>query len=1171
MGLLSSLNSVVSLLTAGRSLLSQQRLWYTDLSSRVVIERARTELRLGNVARCDVLLASVARRLDAQPAAASEPPELPLAESPQPPSSGRPGPPRPEDALLPAGSGGPSASALAKRAVLRAVIISLRGQSMRARGRSDRAAELFQQAVDAFDEIDDDLLSPRDHGDFGIALAEVGKYKDARGQLEAAASAEAAPPEIARELAGVLLELKKYQRAEQLLDEALLALPADPQLYLLRAEVQEARGNPAAPETFTQAGHLLLDNGRADSALQAFERSERLRPGSYDVIGSRAEALRLLGRYDEAIAAFDQAIAGADGPLLRARRAAALASRQDWDRASADLERALQLAPEDLDVLLLVGEIRREQGDAEAAEQLAMNALAVEPGNWRASALAAGAKSDCGDLSGALDLLRSADAGSQGQPTLLRLRARLALAMGGRREAIEMLGRLESHGAANASDAFEYASVLADDGRAREALAAAERGLDAWPDDLGLRLLEVELRLAQGDRDTALSRARDVISHWPDQPAGQLLYAAALTAQPPPWDEATTRDALAAAARSAELDPKWAEPWWTRAQILRAIGDQEGVAAALAEVLSRDHDHRDARRLAVEMRLSAKELGLAEQLARELVAQVPDDADSLVLLARVLSASRRDTEALQLLMNPAVELTGPPEARAERLLFRAGLRTATYAYGDAAEDLAAAAELAPERFDVWNQRASVARYLRDGEAAKNYALQALALGPDDPEARLELIAVHLMQRDLDQAAPILEEMMQRWPEDVRVLLLHAQAIAAREPQRARAELAQLSDAHPQSPAVACAITQLELDTGNYQAALDALAGVPDADKDADVLALRSEAHRLAGRPGEAIREVTRCLELAPEHAAGLATLGLVLLDSGDEDRAVEVFERAVSAYPRDPVAKARLGEAYAVVDQFDEALRLLDEAAVAVPANTWVTSRLADALADVGLFDDAATLYQQICDGPEADAAAWNGLGWSLEFRDRSALDRAELAFQTAVELGDDMWSRQNLADIYYLRGQRDRARALFAELAEAALSRRAEHTDYLGLAAWCSFRLGDLEAAARGLHEATSAQKRTSGEHFDLALVHLCAGRIRRGVALYESIIPLIDRHPQRRRGLLAVALADLRQARLDFPDLSGEPEAERVLTLIGEALASVSAAPRIDALAEAVTPSAG
>ncbi len=1156
MGLLNTVTQIIT--NSGRSWLRQQQINYIELAIRAEVERARAELRLGNLASCDLLLASAARRIDTAP----EPdlPTEPEGPPPRPSGSTESEPPNPPE--LPAFSA-------PRKAMLHAVILSLRGQSMRARRSPNRANELFQQSVRAFEAVDDDILTPRDHGDYGIALAAVGSRKLARTHLDIAVGVDGAPPDYARELASVLLQLNKHQKAEQLIEEALLALPADPQLHLLRAEVQRARRDPVASHSFEQAGQLLLNVGQAAEALDAFEQAELLQPNSNDVIALRAEALRLLKRNEEALDAFDRALAADDSAWLRIRRAATLAALGDKDRGLADLDRAIELAPKDIDVLLLAGEIQRNEGNAEAAEQLALSALAIDPGNWRAIVLGAQAKSDSGDLPGALELVRSARDKDRRQPVLLRLHARLALAAGYRQEAAEMFERLQSHAGADATDVFQYASVLADDGRVNEALAVIANGIDSWPDDLNLRMLEVEVRLAQGDHEAGLSQARAIIGLHPEHPGGHLLYAVALMAQPPPLAERTTHDALAAAARSAELAERWAEPWWIRAQILWWTGDQGGAKMALDQVFSRDAGHRQARRLAVEMHLSAGELDRAEQFARVLVSQAPEDADSLMLLAKVLSARRRYNEALSLLMNPAVEMTGRPADRAERLLLRARLRTAIHEYTNAAQDLAVAAELAPRRVDVWTQRATVARLLGDGDAAMTYAERALGLDPDDLEARIELVAVHLMRRETDKAESIIGQLLRRWPGDVRVSLLRIQSIADRQPQRARTALARLGQAHPDDQAVASAIAQFETDRGEYQAALDALARVPDLDTDAEMLALRAETLRLQGQPARAIRDATRCLELAPEHSGGLATLGLALMDSGEVDRAVVVFERATAAHPGDSLAKTRLGRAYAVVDRFSEALHLLDEAAVAVPTNSWVTSCLADALSKVGLFGQAATLYQRVCDGPKADAAAWNGLGWSLEHLFPLAREAAEHAFQKAFELDtDDLWIRQNLADIYYLRGKRARARELYTGVVEAALARRTDHTDYLSLAAWCSFRLGDLEAAARRLYEATSTQERTSGDHFDLAMVHLCAGRIRRGVSLYENIIPLTNRHPQRRRGLLAVALADLRQAQLDFPDLSGEAEMKRVLDLLTDALASVPAPPPIRALAEAAAP---
>ncbi len=66
----------------------------------------------------------------------------------------------------------------------------------------------------------------------------------------------------------------------------------------------------------------------------------------------------------------------------------------------------------------------------------------------------------------------------------------------------------------------------------------------------------------------------------------------------------------------------------------------------------------------------------------------------------------------------------------------------------------------------------------------------------------------------------------------------------------------------------------------------------------------------------------------------------------------------------------------------------------------------------------------------------------------------------------------------------------------------------------------------------------------------------------MYTELMPLADRHPQRRRGLLMVARADLRQAMLDYPGLSAEPEILGVLKSMTDMIESSPSVPTLRAV---------
>jgi serine/threonine protein kinase/tetratricopeptide (TPR) repeat protein len=81
----------------------------------------------------------------------------------------------------------------------------------------------------------------------------------------------------------------------------------------------------------------------------------------------------------------------------------------------------------------------------------------------------------------------------------------------------------------------------------------------------------------------------------------------------------------------------------------------------------------------------------------------------------------------------------------------------------------------------------------------------------------------------------------------------------------------------------------------------------------------------AGRYEEAMRVLTRVLEIDPHFPMGHATMGWALYLRGMPERAVASLEQAVVLSPGSTAWQAQLGQAYAMVGRADDAKRILDQ------------------------------------------------------------------------------------------------------------------------------------------------------------------------------------------------------------------------------------------------------
>lgn len=138
-------------------------------------------------------------------------------------------------------------------------------------------------------------------------------------------------------------------------------------------------------------GNALLVRGRAQEALDSYERALRLKPDLPEVLALKGEALSALGRYEEAIQAFDTVLAAlpADGETLNGRGIARMALGKLAD-ANDDWRRQLDLLPQSQSSARACVAMR--QGNHEAAFHSFGLSLAKEPANpyWLLYRLTAG-------------------------------------------------------------------------------------------------------------------------------------------------------------------------------------------------------------------------------------------------------------------------------------------------------------------------------------------------------------------------------------------------------------------------------------------------------------------------------------------------------------------------------------------------------------------------------------------------------------------------------------------------------------------------------------------------------------------------------------------------------------------------------------------------------------
>lgn len=613
----------------------------------------------------------------------------------------------------------------------------------------------------------------------------------------------------------------------------------------------------------------------------------------------RGDALIAEKKFDQAAIQYGRALRhdARDG-RLRMKLAEAYVLANEWQRASNEAVRAADLLPDDREVQLRAAELMLSQQRFVDVESRMSAILAQEPGNARALLLKANATArllnDTWAFYTLADAVRDPYKFSAGRGELrpgtaksvdaaaealykeaLRVEpgsmdAAIAYgnflwATGRAQEAEPFLRRFAdgNPGHANANHALgsfylsvgrladgerylKNAASLADYGReARFALAEhyerSRRDTDAIAllasmledDDKPSRAVTVALARAEfrsGQRQQALARIDALLSKEPSHAGGQLLKAQ-FAVESREWERALplARAALAQAPASSEAHA-------TLGDVLFATGELESAYVSYGNAFRLNPGDNDLpvklARLAVSLGRGAEGI----QTARDARRRRPDDPTAAFALAQALA------------------LTGDPAAAEDELrpLVEGGAASAPVQ-----------ALLGTVRMERGNKVGARAAFDR-----------ALQLDPRSIEAIAGLVQLDLKERSFKTARQRIEKALLAAPDDVRLLLLSADAAAA---------------------------------VGDLTEAEKTLRHATQIDKNSFEPVIALSELLAQQRRGEDAREVlSRFLQHHPTSSDAQTRLAMLLEDDGKLEEARRHYEQIVGRDRRAPLAASRL-------------------------------------------------------------------------------------------------------------------------------------------------------------------------------------------------------------------------------------------------------------------------
>lgn len=187
-------------------------------------------------------------------------------------------------------------------------------------------------------------------------------------------------------------------------------------------------------------------------------------------------------------------------------------------------------------------------------------------------------------------------------------------------------------------------------------------------------------------------------------------------------------------------------------------------------------------------------------------------------------------------------------------------------------------------------------------------------------------------------------------------------------------------------------------------------------------------HHRAGRFEDAEALYSHILESDPNQPEALHWLGVMELQRGHCQKAVELIQRALAGNPEYAEAHNNLGLALQEQQRLSEAERAFREALRFAPADAVVYLNLGFTLKCQGKLTEAASAFEQACALNPDNAEALNE--WGMALRALERLPHAIAAFERAVAAHPDaIQCRRNLADALRAAGRLDAAVQAYREV----------------------------------------------------------------------------------------------------------------------------------------------
>jgi tetratricopeptide (TPR) repeat protein len=294
-------------------------------------------------------------------------------------------------------------------------------------------------------------------------------------------------------------------------------------------------------------------------------------------------------------------------------------------------------------------------------------------------------------------------------------------------------------------------------------------------------------------------------------------------------------------------------------------------------------------------------------------------------------------------------------------------------------------------------------------------------------------------------------------------------------------------------------------------------------------------HHQAGNLREAEVLYRRILEAEPRNPEALHLLGVVALQVGRNDLAVDYIQQALRFRPDAPTAHNNLGIALRGQGKLDDAIASYQQALRLTPNYAEAYYNLANALRDQGKLDEAITRYQQALRLKPDYAEAYNNLGSVLTSIGK--VEEAVANIQQAMRLRpDNAEAHNNLGNALRDQGKLEEAIASYQQ----ALRLKPNYADAYNNLGNALMDQGKLDEAITNYQQALRL-KPNFDAYYNMGNALTDRGKLDDAIASYQQALRLKPDYAEahnnmgitlREQGKLAEAVTSFEQALRLRPD---------------------------------------